>query len=622
MLETGKLKTVLVVVTVFCLVLPALLCMAADSAEEERLLGDVDDGSLGVAVHNHRLYDEEGEKISPDDFLVLPFSTKQTCGDCHNYQIISKGWHFNVAAPNTPPGRKGQPYIFVDTATATQIPLSYRKWPGVYHPLQLGISPWKFTQLFGGHTPGGGAGEIDTEDYDEIMRQMVSGKLEINCLSCHNAHFGQDQAEFASQISRQNFRWAASGACEFASVSGSAVDMPDTYDPMMPGGLDNPDKIPPTISYGKNAFDDKGNVSFDIVRKPANKRCYFCHSNKSLSQQPGHETADEDVHITSGLACVDCHHNGLDHNITRGYEDESSGSDTSASSCKGCHSAGHLGAPVAEHRGFPPVHFEKLTCTACHSGPKPADIAGGVKTSRTHLLGTHNVNKADNCLPHITTVVLAEGPDGKIGPCNLIWPAFWAALNDDGQAAPIAIDVVSSVAAKVITGELLSASGDWPKIDKEHIGQILQLLSSQPVEGQPVYICGGKLHKLGDDNKLESVAHESAKPYLWPVAHNVRPAVQSLGVKACDECHSTDSAFFFSDVGVDGPLTAGQGKVCSMIDFQGLAPFYTKAFAWSFMFRPWFKAVTLCSVAVISMVLLLYGLKMLACITRIMTGRE
>ena len=40
--------------------------------------------------------------------------------------------------------------------------------------------------------------------------------------------------------------------------------------------------------------------------------------------------------------------------------------------CEGCHAEGNaMGAPHPDHEGIPPVHFAKMTCTACHSGPLP-----------------------------------------------------------------------------------------------------------------------------------------------------------------------------------------------------------------------------------------------------------
>ena len=636
------LRKGLICTAVLCLLLVVVLLAATDT--NEKLLGDESDGSRAAPVHLIALLNEEGEKITTDDKPLLPFSTRQTCSgsDCHSVETISTGLHFNTVDVNVAPGRPGQPWILVDAGTGTQIPLSYRPWPGTFRPEQLGLTPWKFTELFGRHMPGGGVGELEGDNPDEIMRGFISGKLEINCLSCHNAHPGQDQAEYASQIARQNFRWAAAASCEFASVKGSAKSMGDTYDYLMPRVLGGP-----TVTYRENTFDHKNQVFFNIVRKVPAERCYFCHSNRDLDKTgAGKWATDEDVHLAAGLTCVDCHRNGLDHNITRGYEGEASVSTNPLAatlSCKGCHlgeksssvpMAGRLGAPVPEHPGIPPVHFDKLTCTACHSGPWPAQKTYRTKTSRAHGLGTYNVNKSDEALPHIIYPVFDEqmGPlffrgrlvrlmGSKIAPHKLIWPAFWGNLKDR-RVTPIALEIVRPIAAKIITKEKIPPSGDWPALKAEQITKVLSLLSSQ-TEGKPAYIAGGTLYCLDDSGKLtEQNNHPAARPYLWPIAHDVRPAAQSLGVRSCRDCHSIDAPFFFGEVDVDSPLVSKRDSVKMMVEFQDVDAVYAWAFALSFVFRPWLKVVTLASCAVLAVVLLLYALKALARITKMLAGED
>ena len=105
---------------------------------------------------------------------------------------------------------------------------------------------------------------------------------------------------------------------------------------------------------------------------------------------------------------------------------------------------GRLGAPVPKHAGLPAIHFERLTCTACHSGLWPGKESVRVKTSMAHGLGTYETDKSADALPHIATVVFAKGADGKIAPNNLIWPAFWASLKDD-KVTPLGPDAVRPI---------------------------------------------------------------------------------------------------------------------------------------------------------------------------------
>ncbi len=600
--------------------------MAYAAEANEELIGDRGEGSRAVPVHLMPLLDEEGQKISPDDEPLLPFSARQTCGACHNYDKIGTGWHFNAVDANVAPGRSGQPWILVDGGTGMQIPVSYRPWPGAFKPGQLGITSWKFVQLFGRHTPGGGAGELESDNPDEVVRGFISGKLEINCLACHDADPAHNQVEYALQIARQNFRWAAAASCGFASVSGSAKSMPDTYDPLMPEVIDDPKLIPPAVVYREDTFDHKKQVFFNIAGKIPDQRCYFCHSNSDIGQMENWAT-DEDVHLAAGLTCISCHRNGLDHNITRGYEGEAAASINplaSMLSCKGCHlgedqtpqtTAGRLGAPKPQHAGIPPIHFDKLACTSCHSGPLPGQKTIRTKTSRGHALGTYSVDKSDDELPHIIYPVFAKQTDGKIAPCKLIWPAFWGRLKEQ-EILPINLEIARQGAA-FLTGGAAPVMGDWLTLTEESIAKGLTLASSQGTTGgEPVYVSGGKVYRLDDKGKLTAAEHTGARPYLWPIAHNVRPAAQSLGAAGCHDCHSTRSPFFFGEVEIDTPVVSEKGSVKKMITFEDLNPTYTKLFAFSFVFRPMLKIVALGSCAVLGVVLLLYGLKALACIVK------
>jgi len=614
----------------FCSVLLAVVCIAA--AEEK--LGDVTDGSRAVPVHLIPLLDERGEKITPSDEMLMPFSTRQTCGFCHDVNRVVGGWHFNAVDADVPPGRMEQPWILAEPGAATQIPLSYRNWPGVYRPEQVGLTAWKFVEMFGRHLPGGGPGEMleQSDNPDEVMRAYVSGKLETNCLACHNAYPGQDQAEYAAQIGRQNFRWAAAAACGFASMTGSAGKMPSTYDPYMPAALDDPKLVPPMIRYSKSVFDDKNKVLFDVPRNIPKQRCYFCHTNVDIGDvKPEKWLSEEDVHLAAGLTCVDCHRNSLDHKITRGYEGEPAGPNVPAGAftCKGCHigdtmarvpTAGRFTAPVPKHLGIPPIHFDKLTCTACHSGPWPGSTAIGLKTSRAHGLGTHDSNKSLTMLPHLYYPVFAKNESGKIAPHKLFWPAFWGALSGDA-VVPLDMDTVRPATVNVI-GKSATSAGDWPTLTEEQIAKILTSLSEKvSAQGKAVYVAGGKMYSLDEGGKVASTEHDAAKPVMWPVAHNVRSAAQSLGVRKCEDCHSADSGFFFGNIPIDSPLASGRG-VKKMVELENLSRRLTGWFAWSFVFRPWLKVVTLLSSLVIVGVLVLYALKALAFVAKVLVGED
>ncbi len=137
------------------------------------------DGSRTTPVHRIPLVDEEGQSIIPEYPNSLPFSARYSCGPCHPYETVSAGLHFNASASPSPgamPERVGEPWVWVDPTTGTQLPLSYRRWAGTWAPEDLGISDWRFTQLFGRHLPGGDMAEPEDPLSDPEARWDVSGK--------------------------------------------------------------------------------------------------------------------------------------------------------------------------------------------------------------------------------------------------------------------------------------------------------------------------------------------------------------------------------------------------------------------------------------------------------------
>jgi hypothetical protein len=99
-------------------------------------------------------------------------------------------------------------------------------------------------------------------------------------------------------------------------------------------------------------------------------------------------------------------------------------------SAKGANSARRrMGAPSPKHAGIPPVHFDKLSCTACHSGPWPGSETRRLKNRLSHGLDEHNSNKAADALPHIYYPVFARMEDGKLSSYRAVWPAATIVAN-------------------------------------------------------------------------------------------------------------------------------------------------------------------------------------------------
>ena len=414
------------------------------SASAEEVVQPLRSDSQAPYVHRITLYDHDGIVIDPTDELAGPYSPRTTCGKCHDYATISHGWHFNASAADIDPGRPGEPWILVDPQTGTQLPISSRGWPGVTTPEGAGFTNWRFVLKFGHHTPGGGFGEPSDEVIQaspERLRWGISGKLEIDCMFCHSADQQHDPAEAARQIEKQNFKWSPTAALGLAVVRGEVRELPDGWDPLMPVNPNMPAETGPELIWDRSRFDADDRVFFNIVRQPPKERCYFCHSFREVGEHARLEWQTfQDVHITAGLKCVDCHRHGLDHMMVRGYEREVlERGDLSLLSytCEGCHLGvlgysgnaetrlgGHHGAPHPRHRGLPPLHFEKLSCTACHAGPWPLFDSKRFQTSLAHGLGLATRERLEDTPPDVHGPVFTRNDEGRIAPQRLVETAL------------------------------------------------------------------------------------------------------------------------------------------------------------------------------------------------------
>jgi len=662
-------------------------------AEEERHYDQAH--SRSPYIHHIDLYDAKG-KIDPDAENPRPYSPAATCIKCHNYDAISHGWHFNAGDKGVDAGRPGEPWLWTNRRAGTQIPLSFRGWPGTYRPEEVGLTPEKFLQQFGRQLPGGGIGERipappstkkktqDTEDKKEpaapddtsaapakpkpgdpqdLGRWKISGQLNVDCMICHTGSRGYRHEDWAQQISQGNFAWAPAVAIGLAKVTGSAKSLPDDFDPE---AQDAAARLPRT-SYDKRRFDADKKVFFDIIRKPTNNACYTCHtvrpSGESAAPRWQH---DQDVHIKAGLSCVDCHRNGIGHHTVRGFENEAhpTGQKVATLSCRGCHmdnhdkgaaSGGRLGAPKPLHKGLPPLHFDKLSCTVCHSGPLPGKQALPLQTSFSHALGLA-LDRQEQDPPSIVSPVFKKKGRGVLYPYRMTWPAFWGAMKD-GRIKPLNSDLVYARALRrpfrmksgdrtlkqllmkvtltdeerievlnkdraAVEPDKLTAMEQWKlkaakekkaeQTFREKLVAALKEIKKRLIEDEdtiPVYVAGGKLYQL--DEKQQAVVtskHKAAEPYAWALAHDVRPARWSLGAKGCTECHAPDAPIFYSKAIASAPIPDTKPVAKSAYELQGLDKPLLEAWEQSFKGRSAFKVFAGILMGLVALVLTLYVL--------------
>ena len=630
-------------------------------------------------LHHIDLYDIDNRKIDADS--TRPYSSANTCGRCHEYEEISHGWHFNAFRPGTADGRGGEPWIWTDPRTGTQLPLSYRDWSHTYNPQKIGVSTFEMTKQFGGRIPGGNMGTGEPADPDEtkntdsdsskeegeqdepISRFEFSGALEVDCMICHAVSGAYDFNSRREQIEQENFAWGPTAGLRLGAIKGNVSKIKDGSDPKDEAIQEKM----PKVTYDPSRFGFDGKVFMDLVRKPSSNACYQCHSNRTVGENgiDARWIHDDDVHLRAGMDCTDCHRNGINHHIARGYDGEQnpSGATTMETlSCVGCHMGvdhgndvpvnskvtarpGRLGSPHPAHAGLPPLHFDKLSCTACHGGPVPRDQAVRIMTSLAHGIGEEG-HRTGMEFPAILGPVYSKDSSGKVFPNRVMWAAFWGTMVD-GKITPIPPEQVYDLTRKSLrvrkdfVSELLKpkmSSSDLKKIlgedryktkpDQWTSEETEKVTTAQTEEGtavfgekvyaalaaiekeleveSAVYVSSGMVYAKGDEEdtvKVIDVTDDQATRMVqWPMAHNVRPAGWSLGVAGCTECHSEDAKLFTSRVAAIGP-GPDDGPPISMASLQSVNP--DQRLAWNELFkgRASFKYVIASSIGILLMIL-------------------
>jgi hypothetical protein len=432
------------------------------------------------------LLDEDGHVIDPVKGANAdkPYSPRQTCGKCHDYEKITKAYHFRMGAGEKPTAEMSARCQWAST-------------PGFYGgnwcspaPLYNYLSPKKnasaaamdmtsFTIMSigcGSCHPGGGSAEYDRDGkrYDRRMadpasgltsggdnqfdgdyykaRWAESGVVEADCLLCHLPSYKFPDRD--KQLKAMNFRWAATAGAGLAVVTGS-VEKGETV----------------TVAYDKTKFDPDGTLSPNIVREPRNEACLACHAQPGWKKRGFNFRSRTDVHVRAGLKCVDCHPAGssADDPRIRGKElheigkgDDPGGlvrNDLNGTmrNCAHCHTTGRFGAPVAKHRWLPPLHLDAIACETCHI---PERLVKPIQFQASDVFnpGTKIPSKGkhlwtfygpDGAYRNHYGYLVMEGYDdkpteafrpflaryeGKIYPVNRIHTA-WPGIEIEGQAA-------------------------------------------------------------------------------------------------------------------------------------------------------------------------------------------
>lgn len=503
------------------------------------------------------LLDAAGKAVDPAAADARPYSPKQTCGGCHDYDAIAGAYHFQMGAEKIRDDfglAEGKPWILSDGQAGRQIHMSYlgltRKQ--VASAAEIGFTPYQYAQACGVCHAGGGILERDRDGQPYEARQTAqpdlaesldgdyrgadwprSGVLEIDCLMCHTPNY--DATARAAQLKAANFRWAATAGAGLATVTG-AVKAGDT----------------PTVKYDP-AKVAGGTLSLTIAR-PTDGNCLSCHAEAEVKKR-GHvwDGRQEDVHTAAGMQCIDCHPSGPDHQIAKGRSNEvhvRDDLDRDEVNCANCHANGWLGAGPAAHPNLPADHLQKIACVTCHVRDTKVTAVQTVDTLTGAPLGLPTAPEATKYGESFDwQPAYFRLDDGKLYAGNTLYPAWWG--NHAGEAIVPLFLPETKRAFDQVTDRIADDNGDGkPEANTPaEIRAMLDALTTTLSGGRfadvrPAYVKGQAVWELVD-GELRSAAHPQAQPLRWTFSHNVSKKERALGAGGCADCHRNPTSPFF-----------------------------------------------------------------------------
>jgi hypothetical protein len=253
---------------------------AAELPTHKLHTSQVKPASAGVCPPFH-LRDKDGNVINPvkGENSDRPYSPKMTCGGCHDYEKIARGYHFTQGLGERPTADQAARCVWASTPGnfggnwCSPAPLyRYLSPKENKSPATMDMTAFDFfTSSCGQCHPGGGSAEFDRlgKRYDRWMSDPASGfsagaennldgdyhkarwgetgVLEADCLLCHMP--GYDNSQRTKQLAAWNLQWAATAGAKLATITGSMKD-----------------GKPVQVVYNATCFNPDGTLNAHIIR--------------------------------------------------------------------------------------------------------------------------------------------------------------------------------------------------------------------------------------------------------------------------------------------------------------------------------------------------------------------
>jgi hypothetical protein len=529
----------------------------------------------------------------------VPYSPKRTCGACHDYEQITRGYHFQQGRTD------GTGKIVIQDSFDPKHPWSLSAGMyGRYSPAspdasllakKVNLSPsnidksaFYFLQNCGVCHPGGGPGEYDRDGnlyYNEDARRFgyevsartplldgdytfysvgdlnhgapwdKSGTSEADCLICHLKGF--QWKERAAALRGRFFREAPSVGAGWAKTKLSQDD------PESPKA----DEI--TIDYTRKETADFANLHEQIVRRPADENCWTCHAISDGRKRGRQWNPETDAHKAKGLDCTSCHPSDKEHNFAKGdtlQETVRDDLDNTMFSCEDCHYKGKdKKAPRYKH-AFSPRHMRRIACETCHIPYQAASadlVYDHASTGKTVVYDTSKFLSNQpldpkGSIPGLDPVIWYPAVrefKGRIVPVKSLVIIYWGDFDEKANIVrPIPLWKIRDLKKPPLKDD---NNDGIPEINSlEEIKSFLKALKEKdrfgnPVANHPALMKAGFLYHLDKKGEVEKIKQEQAGALDYSLSHNVVSGANVIGARGCRDCHSKNSPFFLRKVLLD-----------------------------------------------------------------------
>jgi len=528
-----------------------------------------------------------------------PYSPKKTCGACHDYDLITKGYHFQQGRTD-----KYGKIVMRDTYD--------EKYPwnlssGLYgkHSLaamdssqltrkinqslsEMDKSSSFFAQNCGICHPGGGWAEFDRKGnlyYNEETKKFGyelsgddpafdgdytsfsagnekygapwdrSGVSEADCLLCHLK--GYQWKERGAAIRGGFFKFGPTVGSGWATLK-SSEDQSQT--PVV-------DQI--EVDYTKKEVADFENLHLHIIRRPPDENCWSCHALYGERKKGYDWTLQTDVHKAKGMDCLSCHPGDKEHNFAKGNSLQQTvrdDLDNTMNSCEDCHyRRKDRRAPRPRH-AFSPKHMRRIACQTCHLPYRSVstELVYDHSTGDTQIYETSKFLSSDPLNPKPPQPELRSDLwhpafrefKGKIVPVKSAIVIYWGDLDEKTNLVrPIPLWKIRELKKPPFKDD----DGDGtPEVNSpDEIRSFLIALKGKdrfgnPIADIPVLIKGGLLYRLDKKGGIEKIQHDQAHQSIdFSLNHNVRSGSLTIGARGCKDCHIRNSPFFLRKILVD-----------------------------------------------------------------------